>query len=111
MKIEDAENLLKRITYKEGFDICIDFIGPGEGALVISHKDVISTRTCNLFLAAMTYSDFVHKVYIELLDWERHECGEFFKYDNVAIFNPHTDVDLLKAALWRDQHSEIKEKE
>ena len=30
MKIEDAENLLKRITYKEGFDICIDFIGPGE---------------------------------------------------------------------------------
>ncbi len=54
----------------------------------------------------MTTSDIVHKVFAEILSWEQHEACERFRFRGVAIFDPHSDVDILRIALGGSREKE-----
>ena len=99
MNFDDAHRILAKIRYKPGFTIASNSWSYDTFILRISHVDVESPRIVYFCIGNISESDFVHRVYNELLNWERHECGEFFKYDGVAIFNPHSDVNKLKGVL------------
>lgn len=43
----------------------------------------------------MTNSEIVRTAYKAVLAAEEHEASELFKYKDVDIYNPHTDVDVL----------------
>jgi hypothetical protein len=101
MTFDEAKQTLKILTYKPGFIIELNHsFGsfPELCTLTISQENVPGNKEVRLYVADMDRSTFVHRVFNELLNWERHEAGEFFRYDGVKIFNPHTDVDLLKFA-------------
>lgn len=98
MTYAEAARALDNIVYKKGFSIILENADSpflGYTLLRIAEDGVETPRDSYIILDNMTENTFVHKVFNELLNWERHECGEFFKYKGVQIFNPHADVNVL----------------
>jgi hypothetical protein len=98
MTFKEAQEILFFIKYKKGFRIKIsnaDYPFLGYTLLTISEDTVETSRKSYLNLDEILPNDFVHRIFNELLNWERHEAGEFFKYKNITVFNPHMDVEIL----------------
>lgn len=101
MTIEDGWNILRTIKYKKGFTF--ELVGPNIATdivcLKIQCEGVPSSRKSWMLLEDMSESDFVHRVFNEILNWERHEAGEFFLLDGIAVFSPHANVFSIASGL------------
>jgi hypothetical protein len=105
MNIGEANKIVQRIKYRSSYQFSVNETG------LIIHRIDADTNTGIIDLRNLTIplpelgtegfglSELVHRVFAVLLQFEQHECCEWFKFDDVAIFHPHTDVSRLVEAL------------
>ena len=105
MKLEEAQNWLAVISYKNYnlsieekedkiFLVCVRI----DEDSITGIKDYRTTREI-MNIDNMDATAFVHKVFGYLLGLAQHEVCEFFKFRDVAIFNPHASVFTLQYAF------------
>lgn len=113
MTLKDAQKWLSEIKYKD-YGFALDYssnyspyVANNSVVLYCFRDDVDSitgeksTRTTeySMEIENMDASAFVHKVFGFILGLAQHEACEFFKFMDIAIFNPHANVFTLQYAL------------
>jgi hypothetical protein len=122
MNLTTARKILSEIKYRD-MTFSLKRLGPisdpggiVELELTILRSDSVtekpsfvkaSTKITNRAFKIMLEEVFVKLVFNAILDFEVHEAGEFFKYNNKALFNPHKAVnqDFYRAEMgsrWKD---------
>lgn len=105
MEFKTAQKWLTEIKYRDyKFELMDQVKGP---ILICTRFDEDSVTgekharvtEYQIDLSKMDTSAFVHKVFGFMLGLAQHEVCEFFKFMDIAIFNPHADVFTLQSAL------------
>lgn len=90
--------LLQRVTYKPGWSFHIEPLGievildtadsadPSHRIRVAHHRHMAPG---SVHPGAWSDKDWLHWLFEEVIDIERHEAAEFFKVDGDAVFHPH----------------------
>ena len=94
----ELEDILKLVTYKEGFSFVVgeDFIQLKELTICNrSGEPYLSKGRKWKWSQFMTKSEVVTTALKAVLQYEEHEARENFKYKGLSIFDPHYDVDKL----------------
>ena len=102
MNIVEAKKIVKNINYKNARIMINDFEEPGHHSFhlvihrnlpcVFTGKDslfVIREQFSNQIFESLSESDLVRWTYELCLKMEAHETGEWFKYKNIQVFDPH----------------------
>ena len=102
MKFTDFERIVKRIDYKPGFNLNIDYALEHRGAARLwLQMDVecaykrdgtkASVQSADLIHTDIFHSDqeAVRYLYGRIRSLEMHELDEWFLYDGVRLFDPH----------------------
>lgn len=100
----DIETIVDRIDYKPGW--CVRTGRMGDGFYVqwvfdaLDEAGDLEPQTGRKWYVSShaTRSEVVQTLLKAVLTAEEHEAREQFRYDGVAIFGPHLDVDAMVAA-------------
>lgn len=102
---QDVLDIVNRIVYKDwkfrlqdkgdGWLIQATFLAPdihtGADETQYCRKFYISSHACD--------SEIIRTAYLAIQQAEAHEMNEQFKFDNVAIFDPHLNYKNLAANI------------
>jgi len=103
LMLRELRLLLSRVAYRPGWKLAVDRVEPTSvrvevtGPVLDSDQPDRETRLVvpryigfhELEEVTSSYSSFVRWVHDFLLEVERHECGEWFRFDGRKPFDPH----------------------
>jgi hypothetical protein len=103
MTLQEARNLLNRITYKPGWKFALSGYDYGNKtyleieitticAVTGKHDCLLRNLTC-LDLSSFDNEEFINKLRYFVLLTETHELDEWLKIDGFAINDPHDAAD------------------
>lgn len=107
---DEIQLILNCIEYKPGWNLRL--LDKGDGYLVqvtFLAKDIHTQEDemqyCRKYYVSphSCRSEIIRGVHQAIQQAELHEMNETFKYNGVAIFDPHTDLDLV-ASLFVTGH-------
>jgi hypothetical protein len=108
MNADEIKAIVSNIEYKDWTFRILQATGAQDGPLFLQVKFVTVNVVTGLPYTAlgrkwllsehMVKSELVGTALKAVLAAEEHEARELFKYNAKAIFNPHIDVDALRAA-------------
>jgi len=101
-----AKAVVERISYKQGYRLIIERDKKDEkGRLYIQVEcdrpdcytlEIGKGRGGKAYLSEhMTVSEIVRLAFGLFKAYEEHECREWFKYADRAVFGPHIDVEAM----------------
>ena len=107
MTFSEAQKILMRITYKPGWNLCLQkkhedtwlLWATFETLDCVSEEPVTLESRCWLVDDSFTEHDVVSTAFLCIQQSEMHECMEYFKLDNYSIFNPHITISAHKEAV------------
>lgn len=104
-----VSRLLSRITYKEGYELKAQLTPYGDVSVWISAwlpdatGAVPGQRAVQIqtgmalawqFLESLEDAALVHRIFTLIMEFERHEAGEWFKLDGVPPYDPHREDQI-----------------
>jgi hypothetical protein len=95
-------DLLAKVRYKERYKLYIGFEEPRIYIQIGNFRPDAVTgdwdwgRSGRFYLDPdLSDRDIVGRAFRLFLDYEQHECKEFFRFDGLALFNPHITLEAL----------------